>query len=73
MKNETNIFLAIIFAIAAFGMGAAFIGIIISTVQIMKESVQAGLVVCFLDLVLVLFVSWVIKGGIIDMIKKIEK
>ncbi len=73
MKDEISIFIVAMCVIAVIGIGAAFVGIITLTIQIMRDNVSCGIVCIFLNLFLIFFVCWAIGCGVIKPLKENRK
>lgn len=73
MKYDISVFLVAICVLAIIGIMTAFVGIIASTVRIMRESVPCGIVCIFLDLFLISLIGWAIECGVIKPLKENKK
>lgn len=74
MKDDgAKILIGIVLVIGTIGALLAFVGIIASTAQIMKENMTSGIVVCILDLALIVFVAWAIREGVVKPLIEVEK
>ena len=70
MKNE---FLVIVLVIGAIGIISAIIGIIRSTINLVTENLEIGIISIVLDVALLLFCFWAIWEGVIKPLKRNER
>ena len=71
--TKEQIFIAIVIVLGIVGASFAVIGLTISSIQIMKESIGLGIFIVVFDIILVMFCVWAAIYGIVKPLKELYK
>lgn len=68
--TPTQLFIFIVIVVGAIGVACSILGMVSSTISLLKENVLIGIFCIIFDLLIILFCVWAIIEGIVKPLEK---